>query len=265
MLSYIALAALGFAIAPQSPKHHKKTTAAATSASTTGSTSADPNKEPRALREAPCVLALKGSLVRKVTIPRSSEAALTSQIYERFDYEIPGTLEERMDPTGAVRFQFKPTAPVQEGSRAALHLEENTSGDGGIPVVVDGKELVSFEPLVFEAAARGQGIVPVAGHLNLRGRLKGQPTPAGIPVNGEAPLRPVVSNPLPPLSTSLVKNGASTMRFEGISLWAWPNSKGPFIVVATVDYRGRTSIGTVTGTVEATFRIGATKQTAITK
>lgn len=239
------------------------------------------------LRAAPCVLVLKGNLVRKFAMPkplklgnpprvssdRSGEPPLTNQISEQFAYELPGTLEEQVDPNGTVHFRFRPAPDlVKAGARSTLRLQDNladnVSGTGSIPVVVDGQEITTVEPFVFEAAGRGQGIIPVAGHINLRGRLQGT-LPSGSPMAEESMTRPVVSNPLPPVSASLVKMGAPTLRFQGISLWAWQNSSAPITVMATMDYQGRTSAesgpGTVTGSVEVSFRVGATTRTTSKK
>lgn len=282
MLPYFILAVLGLTFNPQGTHTKKpKPTAKKVQPPTT------PPKGLDVLREAPCVLALKGSLIRKFAMPKplklgvpgqnssqkAGEPPMTNQISESFDYELPGTLEEQVDPNGTVHFRFSPDADLAKaGARFALRLQDNlpdsVSGAGSMPVVVDGIEITSVEPFEFEAAGRGQGIAPVAGHVNLRGRLQGTLTP-GSPMSQESTVRPVVSNPLPPVPLSLVRSGASALRFQGISLWAWQNSSGPFTVAATMDYQGHSSAGsatgTVTGSVGVTFRVGATKQTTVQK
>ena len=274
MLPYLMITTLGMTNLPQATKRPKHPAPATRSAP--ASKSGAMPMEPGILRQAPCVMALKGSLVRRIPSfslgkknastrdPKDglAGAPLTKEIKERFEYDIPGTLEEQAEPSGVIRFRFKPTTNLaKDGARMSLrfvdYLEDTVGGTGGTPVVVDGLELTRVDPFVFEAGARGRDLLPVAGQIFLRGRMQG-PFPPGSPLNTESPIRPIVSNPLPPVQGSQGFNGPSYLRFQGASLWAWQNTKGPFTVAATITYQGRigTMPGTVNGTVDVVFRVG---------
>ena len=262
MFSHIALATL-MAAAPQtSPKHGKNARQVATPPAT-------PPKGPNVVRRASCVLTLKGSLTRVIQVPKPLKRAggatppaastTTNEISERFDYELPGTLDEETDPRGIIRFIFTPADDfLRAGARGTLYFQDSGSGTSG-PTVLDSSEVTSIDPFIFEANGRGQGIVPGRGYVYLRGRVR-SPLPSGGQVSMVAPSRPLISVPLPPIQNRLNPNGVSALRFQGASLWAWQNSKGPFTVTATMDYQGPTAVGQVTGTVEVSFRVGATEK-----
>lgn len=232
-----------------------------------------PAPGPNVVRQAPCVLSMKGTVVRKLLLPRPKKMAnpaippqdgpvvTSKEVTERFEYEIPGTLEEEAGSGGAVRFRFTPAEDlVAAEARGTLHFEEKATGVA--PVVIEATEVVGSDKFVFESAGRGQGIIPSSGNIFLKGRLQ-SPPPPGSPVSMEAPVRPISSIPMPPVSMHFGHAGTPALQFQGSSLWAWANSKGPFTVSGTLDYGDSTALqggqASISGSVEVTFRIGATR------
>lgn len=240
------------------------------------------------LREAECVLALKGRLIRETVVkshppdarkgkggaPASGEemarqaasaaARVPAQvqpktILEEFDYEIPGTLREEAGPSGEVTFTFVPVPSLKDSAaRGVLHLEDSHPTYGAPPVVADASEVRGVANFIFRAAGRGQGIVPVSGDVNMMGQVRGSSAIARPGAAGEG-VRPVLSTPLPVPATTAGKITPPALVFTGISLWAWANTKGPFTAQAMADYKERAADRSVTGQVQVTFRVGATK------
>ncbi len=291
MLSNMALITLVLAVGTQAPLPKKKTkhshTPAAATPATSSTTSSTRTLTPDgffAVRSADCVLALKGQMVRRfsmIPLPQNlstkADASATAgekkasptpahrissgQILEHFDYELPGTLTEETDPKGTrIRFRFVPVPQLQPGTaQAKLHLEDQSKGPGFPPTVVDATEVLGVDPFIFEAAARGQRLFPVSGSVILKGRVQNASS-AGSPVSMLAPLGPpVISLPLPPVNLNQEGPGKPSLQFQGASLWAWPNSKGPFTVASTIIYNPPGSQVTITGSVEVAFRVGATQ------
>lgn len=283
MLPQLALAFLATLSSPQSPKRKaKKSPAKVPAVAATSVPAAKLGKS--VLRSADCVLVLKGQMLRQVSMvlppkkaskrplilgsgPMKNEtAASTSKIIrgqtlEHFSYELPGVLTEETDPakdSTVVRFRFTPSTRLNTvNTQARLHLEDQAKGPEFPPVVVEATEVTGMDPFVFEAAARGQQLVPVSGMIFLKGYLQNA-VPAGPTVSMVAPTRPVVSMPLPPMPAT--KQGAAvrpSLQFQGLSLWAWANSKPPFTVTSTIVYDAKGPQGSMTGNVEVSFRIGA--------
>jgi len=292
MLTHLALITLVLAASAQVPKPKKKIPRPHAPATTAVPRAplADPSASSQTpggftvVRRADCVLVLKGQVVRRVSMvlpqgeiahrPKASGAAeekniapasaprvINGQTLEHFEYELPGTLTEEADPKGTlVRFRFTPVAELKPGmAQARLHLEDQSKGPGVPPVVVDATEVIGADPFVFEAAARGQQLVPVSGMVILKGRIQNA-APTGAPVTMMAPVGPpVVSLPLPPIPLKQGAAGGPSLQFQGMSLWAWPNSKGPFTVASTIVYNVAGAQGSITGSVDVAFRVGATR------
>lgn len=289
MLTHLALITLILAVGAQAPNPKKKTSHPRTPVTTVApAPGADPSADPLApggftvVRRADCVLVLKGQIVRRVSLvrsqgeiahrpkasgaaeeknptPTSAPRAMNGQTLEHFEYELPGTLTEETDPKSTlVRFRFTPVAGLKPGmAQARLHLEDQSKGPQFPPMVVEATEVMGADPFVFEAAARGQQLVPVSGMVILKGRIQNA-APTGAPVTMVAPVGPpVVSLPLPPLKSGVP--GTPSLQFQGISLWAWPNSKGPFTVASTIVYNIAGAHGSLTGSVEVAFRVGPTR------
>lgn len=283
MLSQLALAILTITASPQSTKHKtKKSPAKAPVAKAV----ADPavKQNPSILRSAECVLVLKGQMLRQVSMvlpPKkvskrplilgldqvkdgssaSTSKVIRTQTLEHFSYELPGVLTEEKDPkvdSTVIRFRFTPSTRLNTANtQARLHLEDQAKGPEFPPVVVEATEVTGADPFVFEAAARGQQLVPVSGMVFLKGFLQNSAPPSPA-VSMMAPTRPVVSLPLPSLPTA--KQGRDTrptLQFQGLSLWAWANAKLPFTVTSNILYDTKGPQGGLTGNVEVTFRIGA--------
>lgn len=252
---------------------------------------APPPAEPTGLlRQAECVLALKGRLLREAVVKfnpvdpatgkrtglvtredmakqaaggspgaRATAKVQPKTILEEFDYEIPGTLQEEAGPNGSVRFTFVPVPSLRDSAaRGVLHLEDSHPTYGAPPVVVDATEIRGVANFQFTAAGRGQGIVPASGDINMMGQVRGATMLARPGTTGEG-VRPVLSTPLPVLATTGGKIAPPALRFEGISLWAWANTKGPFTAQAVADYKERNAERSVTGQVTVTFRVSAAK------
>ncbi len=290
MLSRLALVATVLALlplaaqTPQAPKPKRKARAVKPAAAAT--TAPPANLEPApgvtVLRTADCVLGVKGELVRDLTVhgllgshggdeeaavadPQAVAAASKKHLVgqhsvDRFDFEIPGTLIEETDAKGTgVRFRFVPAVDMAAAkAQGQLRHEERLLSGGAAARVVEAHELTGGTVFVFEAAARGGQIIPVSGAVYLRGTVQGEAAPVGT-LSMKLPQRPIVSAPLPSQRMSPDKDLTPPLRFTGISLWAWPNSKGAFTVAATADYSGPGPHGTVTGSVQVSFRVGETK------
>ena len=282
MISHLALMAALLATVPagaQTPKAKRK------SGSTKAAAISTPKPVPasvqnfKVLRTADCVLGIKGEIVRSIKIndflvvskdpvnqggeaagSSTAQKAGTKQSTERFAYEIPGTLVEEKEEKGSkVRFRFLPAQDLAiAGAQGQLHFEDRVEGDRIPPVIMDASEVIGADTFVFQAQARGGQIIPLSGLVYLRGTLQGDTAPAGE-VNMRLPKRPVVSIPLPSLLLATGKDLTPPLTFNGISLWAWPNSKGPYTVAATANYRALPGTSNVTGSVEVTFRVGATR------
>lgn len=291
MLKTLAFLTLVLAVGAQVPKPAKKSrksskpsaVAVPPAMRATPSPSAVSPDGFKVVRTADCVLVLKGQLVRQISmfsarektsqqakpgdateeknlLPASSRGAIHGHTLEHFDYELPGTLAEEVEPKGTrVRFRFTPGKDVNAGAaQAKLHLEDQTKGPAFPPTVVDAIEVLGADPFVFEAAARGQQLVPVSGMVILKGQL--QNTASTPLVSMKAPLGPpVISYPLP--APPPAQGGASraSLQFVGISLWAWPNSKAAFTADSTIVYGTPGSQVRITGSVNVTFRVGATR------
>lgn len=291
MLKTLAFLTLVLAVGAQVPKHAKKSRKSSKPSAAAASPALGATPSPSAvtpdgfmvIRTADCVLALKGQLVRQMSmfpargkpsqqskpgdaseeknpIATSSRGAINGHTLEHFDYELPGTIAEEVEPKGTrVRFRFTPGKDVNAGAaQAKLHLEDQTKGPAFPPTVVDAIEVLGADPFVFEAAARGQQLVPVSGMVILKGQL--QNAPSAPLVSMKAPLGPpVYSYPLP--SQPLAQDGSSraSLQFVGISLWAWPNSRNSFTADSTIIYGAPGSQGRITGSVNVTFRVGATR------
>lgn len=282
MITHLALATLLLAASSQTTKPKTKKRPAKQPAPTTTSVPV-PEGTTSVLRSADCVLVLKGQMVRKVSMvlppkkasqrplilgsepvdapPASTSKVIRGQTLEHFSYELPGVLTEESDPKAdntVIRFRFTPSTRLNTvNTQARLHLEDQAKGPEFPPVVVEATEVTGVDPFVFEAAARGQQLVPVSGMVFLKGYLQNA-VPSGPTVSMVAPTRPVVSMPLPPLPAA--KQGAAarpSLQFQGLSLWAWANSKPPFTVTSTIIYDAKGPQGSMTGNVEVTFRLGA--------
>lgn len=291
MLKTLAFLTLVLAVGAQVPKHTKKSRKSSKPSAATASPAPGATPSPSAVtpdgfmvvRTADCVLVLKGQLLRQIsvfsarekisreplpggahdeknTMPTPSRGTINGHTLEHFDYELPGTLTEEVEPKGTrVRFRFTPGKDVNAGAaQAKLHLEDQTKGPAFPPTVVDAIEVLGADPFLFEAAARGQQLVPVSGMVILKGQLQNAPsTPL---VSMKAPLGPpVFSYPLP--AQTPAQDGASraSLQFVGISLWAWPNSRNSFTADSTIIYGAPGSQGRITGSVNVTFRVGATR------
>lgn len=283
MLSQLALAILAIIASPQSTKHKTKKSPAKAPVATAA---ADPAVKQNAsiLRSADCVLVLKGQMLRQVSMilpPKkaskrplilgsgpmkdattaSPSKVIRGQTLEHFSYEFPGVLTEESDPakdSTVVRFRFTPSTRLNTANtQARLHLEDQAKGPEVPPVVVEATEVTGVDPFVFEAAARGQQLVPVSGMVLLKGYLQ-NPPPSGPAVSMVAPTRPVVSMPLPTMPAAQQGGPARpSLQFQGLSLWAWANSKPPFTVTSNIVYDAKGPQGGITGNVEVSFRISA--------
>lgn len=244
---------------------------------------ADPSATPKAnttpapgvtvLRTADCVLGIRGDLTRdmvlsgmqgdptgEATNSPSTKMKTVKHSVEHFAYEIPGTLVEEMEAKAtAVRFRFIPAVDmVAAKAQGQLHFEDKLQGSANPPIVMDASEITGADTFLFQAEVRGGQIVPVSGNVYLRGIVQGD-APTTNALSMRVPQRPVISSPLPTLRMGAGRDMTPPLRFTGISLWAWPNSKAAFTVAATLDYAGPGPQGTVTGHVEVSFRVGDTK------
>lgn len=283
MLSQLALALLATIASPQSTRHKTKKSPAKAPVTTAA---ADPavKLNPSILRSADCVLVLKGQMLRQVSMvlppPKASKRPLIlgsgpmkdattpspskvirGQTLEHFSYELPGVLTEETDPakdSTVIRFRFTPSTRLNTvNTQARLHLEDQAKGPEFPPVVIEATEVTGVDPFVFEAAARGQQVVPISGMVFLKGYLQNA-VPSGPTVSMVAPTRPVVSMPLPAMPAA--RQGATvrpSLQFQGLSLWTWANSKPPFTVTSNIIYDAKGPQGSITGNVEVSFRIGA--------
>jgi hypothetical protein len=260
------LTAVGLVLLAQAaplPAQAKKPTKKAATAPKTaeaGTPALGPIRVPTVVRKASCTLVLKGQLVRMVQAPTEvpTAAPAMKSITEQFEYELPGELEEEVDPLGPVRFKFTPAADLSTNKAAhgRLSLLDEVPGPGQPPVRAEASDLSNAAVFIFEARGRGQGLVPVSGSINLRGRIQST-TPLARPAAPGTDQRPLLSMPLPSLKEQVGRPGTSQMQFQGLAPWAWANTSGPMTISGSINYAGPTAAGRVNGRVEVTFRVGA--------
>jgi len=257
MASGLSLLALPLPLAAQAKKPTPKAKAAAKPVEA-GTPALGPIRVPTVVRKASCTLVLKGQLVRLVPAPTETPTATQSMktITEQFEYELPGELEEEVDPLGPVRFKFTPAADLSTNKAAhgRLSLLDEVPGPGLAPVRAEASDLSNAAVFIFEARGRGQGLVPVAGSINLRGRIQST-TPLARPSAPGSDMRPLLSMPLPSLKDQVGRPGTPQLHFQGMAPWAWANTSGPMTISGTIHYAGPTAAGRVNGQVDVTFRV----------
>lgn len=219
-----------------------------------------PSPEARQLRSAPCVLTLKGRTEFRTKLPsKKPEETKSKRVLEDFEYRLPGTLVETQQPDGTVEFAFTPSEKLAgTQAKGVLHLEDDAPSPGWAPVVMDASDLQNAGVFLFRAHRRGQSIHPAGGaSVNLRGTLKSLAPMANTRALGETQARPVASTPFPALGNDLTRLGLPVLRFEGLALWAWANTKGPAVFKGSVKYQNhKNQYGTLDGEVTVSFEIG---------
>jgi hypothetical protein len=204
-------------------------------------------------------MVLKGTLQREIPLAATGTSSIhaSKHISESFQFELPGTLEEEVDPKGPVRFRFTAADDLRTNSAARGHmlLSDDVPGGGLAPISAEASELTNAAPFIFEARGRGQGLIPVGGQVLMKGTIRPQATMSAPGAMGET-LRPLLSLPLPSLKEVQGRPGTPIIQFQGVAPWAWANTPGAFTVSGRITYAGPTAAGKATGAVDITLRIG---------
>lgn len=203
-----------------------------------------------------CTLRLKGQVTRTFTQKLRSGKFQENSTTEKFEYAVPGKLEETIRISGEVRFTFTPAQPFPGATQARLSL----SSSAIVPLVsedrqeLEGTEVAGMGAWYFEAPARGGELRARMANLFVKGKVLShtQVPPAKTPPPATAM---ITSVPLPDVPSRNASQAGPALKFIGNSLWGLRGEKAPFTAPATVTYNETVPGMRIQGKVEVQFEL----------
>ena len=176
-----------------------------------------------------CEVMVEGRISRSKAVSEGVQKYKTEDLKLR----LPGYLVETAVPDGSVLFTFVTNTKELNASRTSLWTTTITQDGEVVPQLrFEGMAIRSLESLSLRSAARGQRfIVNEPWKISMEGQAR---------LAGSASTLEKRDQDVFPLDAqgSLLWRDNANLEFEGISLWAIRNTKGPFTVQGRLRYGG---------------------------